>query len=77
MMRYAKQALLLLVMVLVPLNGCATERSDGPCLTVQDYPAEIQMRVADEISSLGAQSETAAMMADYGRLRAEARAVCR
>lgn len=75
-MRYAKRALLALAMVLTPLNGCARELSEGPCLTLRDYPTDMQRRVAGEVSSLGAQSDTAAMMADYGRLRAEARAAC-
>ncbi|MGV8996402.1 MAG: hypothetical protein ACOH12_05600 [Parvibaculaceae bacterium] len=75
-MRYAKRALLLLAMVLTPLNGCAGELSDGPCLTVQSYSPDMQTRVAGELAELGAQSPTAQMMADYGRLRAEARAAC-
>ena len=76
-MQYAKRAMLLLAMALTPLNGCARELSEGPCLTVRDYSADMQIRAADELTDLGVQSATAQMMADYGRLRAEARAACR
>jgi hypothetical protein len=60
----------------MPLNGCATEASDV-CLTVRTYTAAEQAAVADELDRLGPQSVTGKFMADYGRLRDEARAICR
>ena len=61
----------------MPLNGCATTHSDALCLTVRTYSAVEQSVVADELTRLGPQSEVGQMMADYGRLRDEARAACR
>tara|TARA_R110000868_G_scaffold12110_7_gene58714 strand:- start:12312 stop:12464 length:153 start_codon:yes stop_codon:yes gene_type:complete len=46
------------------------------CLTVTDYSLADQRAVADELAALGAQSKTGTFMADYGRLRDEARALC-
>jgi len=46
------------------------------CLTVPDYSAEDQAAVADELTGLGPQSKTGMFMADYGRLRNEARVLC-
>tara|TARA_R110002074_G_scaffold393784_1_gene580650 strand:+ start:1069 stop:1221 length:153 start_codon:yes stop_codon:yes gene_type:complete len=46
------------------------------CLTVPDYSVADQTAVADELTTLGAQSKSGAFIADYGRLRNEARALC-
>tara|TARA_R110002110_G_scaffold24174_10_gene90984 strand:+ start:743 stop:883 length:141 start_codon:yes stop_codon:yes gene_type:complete len=43
---------------------------------VPDYSPADQATVADELTTLGAQSKTGTFMADYGRLRNEARALC-
>tara|TARA_R110000868_G_scaffold40543_4_gene139798 strand:- start:9440 stop:9577 length:138 start_codon:yes stop_codon:yes gene_type:complete len=43
---------------------------------VPDYSLADQQAVADELTMLGAQSKTGTFMADYGRLRNEARAAC-
>lgn len=75
-MQYVKRALLALAMVLTPLNGCAKGASDRLCLTVPDYSVADQTAVADELTTLGAQSKSGAFIADYGRLRNEARALC-
>ncbi len=76
-MRYAKRAILVLAISLMPLNGCATGAFDGPCLSVRPYTALEQAAVADELEQLGVASMTGKFMADYGRLRDEARAMCR
>lgn len=76
-MRYAKRGALALAISLTPLNGCATGASDAACLSVRPYTAAEQAAVADELDRLGAQSATGKFMADYGRLRDEARAMCR
>lgn len=76
-MPYARRASLALVLSLMPLNGCAQTRSDTVCLTVRNYSAAEQGAVADELEQLGPQSHVGQMIADYGRLRDEARAACR
>ena len=76
-MPYAMRVSLALVLSLMPLSGCATAHSDALCLTVRSYTAAEQNTVADELTRLGSQSEVGQMMADYGRLRDEARAACR
>jgi hypothetical protein len=68
---------LVLAISLMPLNGCATGASDAACLTVRPYTAAEQAAVADELDRMGGQSVTGKFMADYGRLRDEARAMCR
>tara|TARA_R110000868_G_scaffold244926_4_gene501406 strand:+ start:1771 stop:2007 length:237 start_codon:yes stop_codon:yes gene_type:complete len=75
-MQYVKRVILALALSLMPLNGCAKDASDGLCLTVADYSPEEQAAVADELTALGSQSKTGRLMADYGRLRDEARALC-
>ena len=75
-MQYVKRVILALALSLMPLNGCARDASDGLCLTVPDYSLADQQAVADELTMLGAQSKTGTFMADYGRLRNEARAAC-
>lgn len=75
-MRYVKRVILALALSLMPLNGCAKDASDGLCLTVPDYSATDQQTAADELTTLGAESKTGTFMADYGRLRNEARALC-
>lgn len=59
------------------LAGCATGVSDATCLPLRSYTAAEQAQVADELDRLGEQSMTGKFMADYGRLRDEARAMCR
>lgn len=76
-MPYARRASLALVLSLMPLNGCATTHSETLCLMVRSYSAEEQDAVADELEQLGPKSHVGQMMADYGRLRDEARAACR
>jgi len=76
-MQYAKRAILVLAISLMPLNGCATGAFDGPCLSVRPYTAAEQATVAEELERLGPMSMTGRFMADYGRLRDEARAMCR
>jgi hypothetical protein len=61
----------------MPLGGCAREIFDAPCLTVRTYSAAEQAAAADELDRLGPHSATGRFMADYGRLRDEARAMCR
>ncbi|WP_293552656.1 hypothetical protein [Parvibaculum sp.] len=76
-MQYGKLASLALAISLTPLNGCATGASDAACLNVRPYTAAEQAAAADELDRLGPQSMTGKFMADYGRLRDEARAMCR
>ena len=76
-MPYARRASLALALSLMPLNGCAQTRSDTLCLTVRNYSAEEQNMAADELKRLGPQSQVGQLIADYGRLRDEARAACR
>lgn len=76
-MPYAKRASLALILSMMPLNACAKAHSDALCLTVPHYSAAEQAVVADEIAQLGAQSRTGVFIADYGRLRDEARVLCR
>jgi hypothetical protein len=76
-MPYVKRASLVLAISLTPLNGCATGTSDATCLTVRSYAAAEQATVADELERLGPQSMTGEFIADYGRLRDEARAMCK
>jgi hypothetical protein len=44
---------------------------------VADYSRDEQRAAAGELATLGANTQTGAMIADYGRLRDEARALCR
>ena len=75
-MPYAKQASLALVLSLMPLNGCARAHFETLCLTVRSYSTADQNTAANELEQLGPQSIAGQMMADYGRLRDEARAAC-
>lgn len=75
-MPYAKRASLALILSMMPLNACAKAPSDGLCLTVPRYSAAEQAAVADELTQLGGQSKTGVFIADYGRLRDEARVLC-
>jgi len=68
-------------MLLVPLAmstpGCARVVSDAPsvvCPVLADYSIAQQIRAADELKALPADAELRTFMADYGELRAEARA---
>ena len=76
-MRYVMQASAVLVMLLMPLNGCARGASDGLCLHVETYSATEQAAAADMLAQMDQNAMTARMLADYGRLREQARALCR
>lgn len=76
-MPYARRASLALILSMMPLNACAKAPSEVLCLTVPHYSAAEQAAVADELTLLGAQSKTGVFIADYGRLRDEARVLCR
>lgn len=76
-MRYVMQASAVLVMLLMPLNGCAKGVSDGLCLHVASYTATEQAEAAKVLAQMEPSAVTARMLADYGRLREEARALCR
>lgn len=76
-MRYATRVILVLAISLTPLNGCAMGPSDAICLSIRSYTVTEQAAVADELEQLGPQSVAGKFMADYGRLRDEARAMCR
>ena len=60
------------------LSGCATVRSDGSgpgaCPPVVEYSREIKVRAAEELGTLSDGSAIAEMLADYGVMRAQARA---
>lgn len=58
------------------LTSCATATFEGPCPALPIYSPEIQTRAAQEIESLGPDSVTKQLVADYGAMRAEVR-VCR
>jgi hypothetical protein len=61
----------------MPLDGCARAPSEALCLDVVPYGRGEQAAVADELVVLGPASQMGGMIADYGRLRDEARALCR
>lgn len=58
------------------LSGCATAHFDVACPSLVEYSREDQVRAADELDSLPADSALGRFMADYGRLRQQVRA-CR
>jgi hypothetical protein len=61
----------------VLLAGCATAGSDGPlCPVLVPYPAEVQLRAADELAALPPDSVLARLIEDYGELRARIRGAC-
>jgi hypothetical protein len=66
-----------LALLTTSIAGCATAPSDGACPREVEYSAQQQRRAADELSTLPRDGMVrGTMMADYGRLRDQARA-CR
>jgi len=67
----------LLLIVALPLAGCATVPSEpSGCPTLFDYSVEDQAQAADELDALPEGSIIARMIGDYGANRNEIRA-CR
>lgn len=64
-----------LLALFLALAGCASQPSVIACPRLQEYPADMQRRVASALPSVG--PDIARMIEDYGRLRAEIRAQCR
>lgn len=67
-----RQVVLALI-VLALLSGCARVVSDV-CPVMKTYPDDLQTQAADELDALPQGSVIAAMIADYGVMRAELRA---
>ena len=59
--------------LLVVLSGCATAPA-VVCPRLPEYPREVQARVLQELPGLS--PDVARFIEDYGRLRAEVRALC-
>lgn len=76
-MRSLKLAAMALAISPMLLGGCGMEVFEAGCLTVRPYSPIEQEAVAAELETLGPHSATGQFMADYGRLRDEARALCR
>ena len=71
---YARRRLALALTASLSLTACATVNFE--CPIPKDYSAEVQAAAADELSRLPENSVIGDFVADYGVLRAEARA-CR
>lgn len=55
------------------ISGCAAATAGGGCPPLVSYTADMQRRAASELRALPRQSPLAAMIVDYGKMRAACR----
>lgn len=81
-MRHVRNSVMLalaLVLVMSFVSGCATDPSNAPpppCPEIVDYSNEELAQAADELDMLPAGAIVERMVADYGRMRDQVKAVC-